>query len=69
MPSHIQHGIDQIGVGQSLLYRLNAILCQKVGRGRRLYLQVLISRNQPPELPPMAAGIFGYLGYDTVRLA
>jgi anthranilate synthase component 1 len=22
----------------------------------------------PPELPPMAAGIFGYLGYDTVRL-
>jgi anthranilate synthase component I len=22
----------------------------------------------PPELPPMAAGIFGYMGYDTVRL-
>ena len=22
----------------------------------------------PPSLPPMAAGIFGYLGYDTVRL-
>ena len=22
----------------------------------------------PPELPPMAAGIFGYLGYETVRL-
>jgi anthranilate synthase component 1 len=22
----------------------------------------------PPELPPMAAGVFGYLGYDTVRL-
>ncbi|MDX1540076.1 MAG: chorismate-binding protein, partial [Geminicoccaceae bacterium] len=22
----------------------------------------------PPELPPMAAGLFGYLGYDTVRL-
>jgi anthranilate synthase component 1 len=22
----------------------------------------------PPELPPMAAGIFGYIGYDTVRL-
>src|SRR4029077_9120211 len=22
----------------------------------------------PDELPPMAAGIFGYLGYDTVRL-
>ena len=22
----------------------------------------------PPHLPPMAAGVFGYLGYDTVRL-
>lgn len=22
----------------------------------------------PPELPPMAAGVFGYMGYDTVRL-
>ncbi len=22
----------------------------------------------PPELPPMSAGIFGYMGYDTVRL-
>ena len=22
----------------------------------------------PPELPPIAAGVFGYLGYDTVRL-
>ncbi|HMB47018.1 MAG TPA: chorismate-binding protein, partial [Afifellaceae bacterium] len=22
----------------------------------------------PPDLPPMAAGVFGYLGYDTVRL-
>ena len=22
----------------------------------------------PPALPPMAAGIFGYMGYDTVRL-
>ena len=22
----------------------------------------------PPELPPMAAGLFGYMGYDTVRL-
>ena len=22
----------------------------------------------PAELPPMAAGIFGYMGYDTVRL-
>ena len=22
----------------------------------------------PPELPPMAAGVFGYIGYDTVRL-
>ena len=24
--------------------------------------------NLPEELPPMAAGIFGYMGYDTVRL-
>ena len=22
----------------------------------------------PSELPPMAAGVFGYMGYDTVRL-
>ena len=22
----------------------------------------------PPELPPMAAGVFGYMGYDTIRL-
>ena len=26
------------------------------------------SLSLPPELPPMAAGIFGYMGYDTVRL-
>ncbi len=24
--------------------------------------------DQPAELPPMSAGVFGYLGYDTVRL-
>ena len=24
--------------------------------------------DMPPELPPMAAGLFGYMGYDTVRL-
>ncbi len=24
--------------------------------------------NLPPQLPPMAAGVFGYMGYDTIRL-
>ncbi len=34
-------------------------------------LRVLIGESRidaPEELPPMAAGVFGYLGYDTVRL-
>ncbi len=34
-------------------------------------LRLLIRETQmdlPPELPPMAVGLFGYLGYDTVRL-
>jgi len=34
-------------------------------------LRDLLAESQvelPPELPPMAAGIFGYMGYDTVRL-
>ncbi|HWK38287.1 MAG TPA: anthranilate synthase component I [Hyphomicrobium sp.] len=34
-------------------------------------LRALLTESQidlPPELPPMAAGIFGYMGYDTVRL-
>jgi len=34
-------------------------------------LRALLAESQidlPPELPPMAAGIFGYMGYDTVRL-
>jgi anthranilate synthase component 1 len=34
-------------------------------------LRDLLSRSRlalPPELPPMAAGVFGYMGYDTVRL-
>lgn len=34
-------------------------------------LRSLISESRidlPPELPPMAAGLFGYLGYDMVRL-
>ena len=34
-------------------------------------LRTLISESRialPPALPPMAAGVFGYLGYDTVRL-
>ncbi|MGE0702027.1 MAG: chorismate-binding protein, partial [Hyphomicrobiaceae bacterium] len=35
-------------------------------------LRSLLGRSRialPPELPPMAAGVFGYMGYDTVRLA
>jgi len=34
-------------------------------------LRALLARSRialPPELPPMAAGVFGYMGYDTVRL-
>jgi len=34
-------------------------------------LRALIGESRivlPPTLPPMAAGVFGYLGYDTVRL-
>jgi anthranilate synthase component 1 len=34
-------------------------------------LRLLVRETQmklPPELPPMAVGLFGYLGYDTVRL-
>lgn len=34
-------------------------------------LRALLAESQialPPELPPMSAGIFGYVGYDTVRL-
>ena len=34
-------------------------------------LRALLARSRialPAELPPMAAGVFGYMGYDTVRL-
>ena len=34
-------------------------------------LRALLAESRltlPPELPPMSAGIFGYMGYDTVRL-
>jgi anthranilate synthase component I len=34
-------------------------------------LRALVARSRihvPPELPPMAAGLVGYLGYDTIRL-
>jgi len=34
-------------------------------------LRALLDRSRielPTELPPMAAGVFGYMGYDTVRL-
>ena len=34
-------------------------------------LRALIARSRidlPPHLPPMAAGVFGFMGYDTVRL-
>ena len=34
-------------------------------------LRALIAESRigvPPQLPPMAAGLFGYMGYDTVRL-
>lgn len=34
-------------------------------------LRTLLAESRlelPPELPPMAAGVFGYMGYDTIRL-
>lgn len=34
-------------------------------------IRTLLERSRidlPPELPPMAAGVFGYMGYDNVRL-
>src|SRR5690606_40113701 len=34
-------------------------------------LRALLARSAialPEDLPPMAAGVFGYMGYDTVRL-
>src|SRR5690606_16622693 len=34
-------------------------------------LRALLAESKialPDELPPMAAGVFGYMGYDTVRL-
>ncbi len=34
-------------------------------------LRTLLSASRlelPPDLPPMAAGVFGYMGYDTIRL-
>ena len=40
-------------------------------RRRSSALRALIAESRialPDTLPPMAAGIFGYLGYDTVRL-
>jgi len=33
---------------------------------RQLHRETMMAL--PPELPPMAVGLFGYLGYDTVRL-
>ncbi len=40
-------------------------------RGALASLRALLAEQAfplPPELPPMAAGVFGYMGYDTVRL-
>jgi anthranilate synthase component 1 len=43
----------------------------EVGSDPLTSLRALIAESTialPPELPPMAAGLFGYLGYDMVRL-
>jgi len=43
-----------------------------LAEGARASLRALVARSRidlPPGLPPMAAGLFGYLGYDMVRLA
>src|SRR6202011_4611438 len=40
-------------------------------QGTLASLRALLKESElrlPPELPPMSAGIFGYMGYDTVRL-
>jgi anthranilate synthase component 1 len=44
---------------------------QQAPEGPLASLRALIAESRidlPPELPPMAAGLFGYLGYDMVRL-
>src|SRR5690606_1804422 len=41
------------------------------GRPALESLRTLLAESRlklPDELPPMAAGVFGYMGYDTVRL-
>ncbi len=44
---------------------------EAAGDGALASLRALLKESQielPPEMPPMAAGLIGYLGYDTVRL-
>src|SRR5690606_5535327 len=41
------------------------------GSGTLESLRALLAESRidlPEDLPPMAAGIFGYMGYDTIRL-
>ncbi len=44
---------------------------QDAGTGALGSLRALLAQSRldlPPELPPMAAGVFGFMGYDTIRL-
>ena len=72
-----------IGLDPDILFRAHGDVAetQNIGLGEEIFsktdlptlsaLRKLLDQsriNLPEELPPMAAGVFGYLGYDTVRL-
>ncbi|GAB4230933.1 MAG: anthranilate synthase component I [Methyloligellaceae bacterium] len=72
-----------IGYAPDIIWRANgnvAEICENPGENERFSpcsggtldaLRELLARSRidlPTELPPMAAGVFGFMGYDTVRL-
>src|ERR1051326_5979467 len=46
----------------------SAVRCRRLRSLRRGAAGLPARAARPPKLPPMAAGMFGYLGYDMVRL-
>ncbi len=60
---------DRVEINREARRDLTAF--QPAGDGALASLRALLAESQielPPEMPPMAAGLVGYLGYDTVRL-
>ncbi|MFX8523681.1 hypothetical protein ABTM10_19115, partial [Acinetobacter baumannii] len=60
---------DRVEINREARRDLTAF--QPAGTGALASLRALLAESQielPPEMPPMAAGLIGYLGYDTVRL-